>query len=131
MSTFGLDALFKTTSLTAEYTVCLYKAIERAFVQKDNSRHSVPFSVDDIYTLVFELVYDLIRLYKDSRAARHQAPDIYMIRLERIATKKLEVFNTKVMKDKDQIIVLLYKRRRATADLDPDSDTMTILIYIF
>ncbi|RSL42675.1 hypothetical protein CEP51_016454 [Fusarium floridanum] len=29
-STFGLDALFKTTSLTAEYTVCLRKAIEKA-----------------------------------------------------------------------------------------------------
>lgn len=47
-STFGLDALFKTTSLTAEYTVCLRKAIERAFARQGNSTHSVPCPVDDI-----------------------------------------------------------------------------------
>lgn len=45
--------------------------------------------------------------------------------------KKLEVFNAKVMRDKDQIIVLPYERRRATANLDPNSDVMAILVCIF
>jgi hypothetical protein len=130
-STFGLDALFKTTSLTAEYTVRLRKAIEKAFARKDNSGHSVPSPVDDIHTLAFELACDSIKLYEGGRAARHQAPDIHTIGLEKVATKKLEVFNAKVMRDEDRIIVPPYERRRATADLDPDSDTMAILVSIF
>jgi hypothetical protein len=130
-STFGLDALFKTTSLTAEYTVRLRKAIEKAFARKDNSRHSVPSPVDDIHTLAFELACDSIKLYEGGRAARHQAPDIHTIGLERVATKKLEVFNAKVMRDVNRIIVPPYERRRATADLDPDSDAMAILVCIF
>ncbi|KAF1808518.1 hypothetical protein P152DRAFT_367195, partial [Eremomyces bilateralis CBS 781.70] len=54
-STFGLDALFKTTSLTAEYTVFLRKTIEKAFARKESSKHSVPSPVDDIHILAFEL----------------------------------------------------------------------------
>jgi hypothetical protein len=130
-STFGLDALFKTTSLTAEYTVRLRKAIEKAFARKDNSAHSVPSPVDDIHTLAFELACDSIKLYESGRVARHQAPDIHTIGLERVGTKKLEVFNAKVMRDEDRIIVPPYERRRATTDLDPDSDVMAILVCIF
>ncbi|KAJ4189476.1 hypothetical protein NW759_016766 [Fusarium solani] len=126
-STFGLDALFKTTSLTAEYTVCLRKAIEKAFARKDNCKHSVPSPVDDIHTLAFELACDSIRFYGGGRKARHQAPDIHSIGLERVATKKLAVFNAKVMRDEDRIIVPPNERRGATADLDPNSDTMAIL----
>jgi hypothetical protein len=125
-----LDALFKTISLTAEYTVRLRKAIEKAFARKDNSRHSVPSPVDDIHTLAFELACDSIKLCKDGRTARHQAPDIYTIGLERVATKKLEVFNAKVMRDEDRIIVPPHERR-ATVDLDPDIDAMAILVCIF
>ncbi|KAF1809281.1 hypothetical protein P152DRAFT_476626 [Eremomyces bilateralis CBS 781.70] len=126
-STFGLDALFKTTSLTAEYTVCLRRAVEDAFARKDNSTHSVPSPKDDIHTLAFELAYDSIKLYDGGRKARHQAPDIHTVGLERVATQKLEVFNAKVIRDKDRIVVPPYERRGATADLDPNSDTMAIL----
>jgi hypothetical protein len=91
----------------------------------------VPSPVDDIHTLAFELACDSIKLYEGGRAARHQAPDIHTIGLEKVATKKLEVFNAKVMRDEDRIIVPPYERRRATADLDPDSDTMAILVSIF
>jgi hypothetical protein len=91
----------------------------------------VPSPVDNIHTLAFELACDSIRLYEGGRAARHQAPDIHTIGLERVATKMLEVFNAKVIRDEDRIIVPLYKRRRATADLDPDSNAMAILVYIF
>ncbi|RSL41974.1 hypothetical protein CEP54_015647 [Fusarium duplospermum] len=126
-STFGLDALFKTTSLTAEYTVCLRKAIEKAFARKDNSKHAVPSPVDDIHTLAFELACDSIKIYGSGRKARHQAPDIHSIGLERVATQKLEVFNAKVVRDEDRILVPPDERRGATADLDPNSDTMAIL----
>ena len=129
-STFGLDALFKTTSLTAEYTVRLRKAIEKAFARNSNSSHTVPSPVDDIRTFAFELACDSIKFYEGGRAARHQAPDIHTIGLERVATKKLEAFNAKVIRDEERIIVPPYERRRATADLDPDSDTMAILVSI-
>jgi hypothetical protein len=91
----------------------------------------VPSPVDDIHTLAFELGCDSIKLYEGGRAARHQALDIYMIGLKRVAIKKLEVFNAKVIRDKNRIIVPLYERRRAITDLDPDSDAMAILVYIF
>jgi hypothetical protein len=130
-STFGLDALFKTTSLTAEYTVRLRKAIEKAFARKNNSRHSVPSPVEDIHTLAFELACDSIKFYDGGREAKHQAPDIHTIGLERVATKKLEAFNAKVMRDEDQIIVPPYERNRATTDLDPNSDAMAVLVCVF
>jgi hypothetical protein len=114
-----------------EYTVRLQKAIEKAFARKDNSRHSMPSLVDDIHTLAFKLACDSIKLYEGGRAARHQALDIHTIGLERVATKKLEVFNAKVMRDEDRIIVPLYERRTATANLDPNSDMMAILVCIF
>ncbi|KAF1810006.1 hypothetical protein P152DRAFT_475367 [Eremomyces bilateralis CBS 781.70] len=126
-STFGLDALFKTTSLTAEYTVFLRKTIEKAFARKESSKHSVPSPVDDIHILAFELACDSIKFYRGGRKARHQAPDIHTIGLERVATKKLEIFNAKVMRDEDQIIVPPYETGGATADLDPDNDMMAIL----
>jgi len=129
-STFGLDTLFRTTSLTAEYTVRLRKAIEKAFARKDDSTHSVPSPVDDIHTLAFELACDSIKFYEGGRKARHQAPDIHTIGLERVATKKLEMFNAKVMRDEDRIIVLPYEKRGVTADLDPSNDTMAILVCL-
>lgn len=130
-STFGLDALFKTTSLTAEYTVCLRKAIERAFARQGNSTHSVPSPVDDIHILAFELACDSIKFYDSGRKARYLAPDIHTIGLERVATQKLEAFNAKVMRDEDQIIVPPCERQRTTADLDPNNDTMAILVCLF
>ena len=81
--------------------------------------------------MAFELACDSIKLYEGSRAVRHQAADIHAIGLERVATKKLELFNVKAMRDVNQIIVPTYEMRRATADLDPDSDTMAILVCIF
>ncbi|KAH7308926.1 hypothetical protein B0I35DRAFT_482679 [Stachybotrys elegans] len=126
-STFGLDALFKTTSLTAEYTVRLRKAIEKAFARKDNSIHSVPSPMDDIHTLAFELACDSIKFYDGGRKAKHQAPDIHTIGLERVANQKLEAFNAKVMRDEDRIVVPPPERRGATADLEPNSDLMAIL----
>jgi hypothetical protein len=77
------------------------------------------------------LACDSIKLYEGGREARHQAPDIHTIGLERVATKKLEVFNAKVMRDEDRIIVPPYERRGPTADLDPNSNAMAILVCIF
>ncbi|KAG9241640.1 hypothetical protein BJ878DRAFT_427691 [Calycina marina] len=110
-STLELNALFKNTSLRGEYTVRLRKAIEKAFARKANSKQSVPSPVDNIHTLAFELACDSIKLYEGGRAARHQAPDIHTIGLEKVATKKLEVFNTKVMRDKDRICATTCKEK--------------------
>ena len=54
--------------------------------------------------------------------------DIYFIRLKQVATIKLKAFNTKVVVNKDQILVLLYKRTRITANLDPNNNTIAILL---
>lgn len=91
----------------------------------------MPSPIDDIHTLAFELACDSIKFYEGGRTARHQAPDIHTIGLEKVATKKLELFNAKVMRDEDRIIVPPWERRRATDDLDPDSDAMAILVWIF
>jgi hypothetical protein len=88
-STFGLDALFKTTSLTAEYTVCLRKAIEETFARKDSSTHSVPSPMDDIHTLAFELACDSIKFYDGGRQARHHAPDIHTIGVRKSSNPKI------------------------------------------
>lgn len=84
--TFGLDALFKVTSLTAEYTVRLRQAIEKAFAQRVNSKHTTPSPADDIHTLAFELACDSIKLYEEGRKGQHQAPDIHSIGLERVTS---------------------------------------------
>jgi hypothetical protein len=117
-------------SLTAEYTVRLHKAIEKAFARKDNSRHSVPSPIEDIHTLAFELACDSIKFYDGGREAKHQVPDIHTIGLERVATKKLEVFNAKVVRDEDQIVVPPYERNSVTTDLEPNSDTMAVLVSV-
>lgn len=70
----------------------------------------MPSLTDDIHTLPFELACDSIKFYEGSRALRHQAPDIHKIGLEKVATKKLEAFNTKAMRDEDRIIVPLYMK---------------------
>jgi hypothetical protein len=92
--------------------------------------HSVPSPADDVHTLAFELACDSIKFYEGGRHARHQALDIHTIGLERVAMKKLEMFNAKVMRDEDRIIVSPYERREVTADLDPDNDTMAILVCL-
>jgi hypothetical protein len=130
-STFGLDALFKATSLTAEYSVRLRKAIEKAFAQSINPKHTTPSPADDIHTLAFELACDSIKLYEEGRKGQHQAPDIHSIGLERVATTKLKAFNAKVVVDEDQILVPPYERTRTTADLDPNDDTMAVLVGMF
>jgi hypothetical protein len=61
----------------------------------------MPSLINDIHTLAFELACNLIKLYKGDRVARYQVLDIHMIRLERVVTKKLEVFNTKVIRDEN------------------------------
>ena len=129
-STFGLDALFKSTSLTAEYTVRLRKAIERAFARQDNSAHTVPSPVGDIHALAFELARDSIKLRDCGRKTRHEAPDIHTIGLERVGTKKLELFNAKVVRCEDRIIVPPCERIEATNDLDINLGTMEILVSI-
>jgi hypothetical protein len=130
-STFGLDALFKVTSLTAEYTVRLRKAIEKAFARRVNSKHTTPSPADDIHTLAFELACDSIKLYEEGRKGQHQAPDIHSIGLERVATTKLKAFNAKVVVHENQILVPPYERTRITADLDPNDDTMAVLVCMF
>ena len=117
--------------MTTEYTVCLCEAIEKAFARKDNSTHSMPSPVEDIHILAFELAYDSIKFYDGSRKARHQAPNIHTIGLEKITTQKLKPFNAKIVRDEDRIVVPPSKRRRATIDLDPNNDVMTILIYVY
>ena len=84
--------------------------------------------MDDIHTLAFELACDSIKFYDGGRSARHRAPDIHTVGLERVATQKLELFNAKVTRGEDQIVVAPYERRRATADLDPSCDMMAILV---
>jgi hypothetical protein len=84
--------------------------------------------MDDIHTLAFELACDSIKFYDGGRKAKHQAPDIHTIGLERVATQKLEAFNAKVMRDEDRIVVPPPERRGATADLEPNSDLMAILV---
>ena len=115
--------------MTAEYTVRIRKAIEKAFARKDNSRHSVPSLVDGIHTLAFELTCDSIKPHDGGRQARHQAAGIHTIGVEKVATKKSEVFNAKLMRDKDRIVVPPYERT-ATADLYI-SNAMAILASIF
>jgi hypothetical protein len=127
-STSGLDALFKTTSLTAEYTVRLRKSIENAFIGKGNSKHIPPDPANDIRELAFELARDSIKLYEDGRRAKHQAPDILSIGAERIVRQKLELFNAKVVRNEDRIIEPPYERPTTTADLDPNTDEMAILV---
>ena len=117
--------------MTTEYIICLYKAIEKAFVWKDNSIYSISFPIKDIYILAFELIYDSIKFYNNGRKVKYQTLDIYTIGFERIIIQKLELFNVKVVRNKDRIIVSSSEKRGAIIDLDPNNDIMTILIYIY
>jgi hypothetical protein len=131
-STFGLDALFKTTSLTAEYTVRLRKSIERAFIGKGNSKHTLPDPKDDIHQLAFELAMDSIKLHKNGRQSKHKAPDIIGVGVERVIRQKLEQFNNKVVRHKSRVVVRPPDEEPTTTnDLDVNTSDMAILVSRF
>lgn len=94
-STFGLDELFRTTSLTAEYVIQLRKTIEHTFIGNVNSKHTVPSPADDVHELGFELAKDSIR-FRSGRSTKHQAPDIHSLGFNQVVAK-LESFNEKVI----------------------------------
>ncbi len=81
--------------------------------------------------MAFELIYDSIKFYNNGRKVKYQTLDIYTIGFERIIIQKLELFNVKVVRNKDRIIVSSSEKRGAIIDLDPNNDIMTILIYIY